>query len=144
MITHKILALWERFCQQINKGMKAICVYLALEQLPHLLTWLAEAPEPVLLVHTDAVNTRRGLALVQAVLAQRSCEAGRTIAAASGGNSGLIRQGDGGKKLRKKRRKRRNMEKWGIFEHATKVNIYEQTQTATARQNRKTMVTIIE
>jgi len=33
---------------------------------------------------------------------------------------------------------------WGIFEHATKVNIYEQTQTATARQNRKTMARIIE
>jgi len=36
------------------------------------------------------------------------------------------------------------VEQLGIFEHATKVNIYEQTQTAAARQNRKTMARIIE
>lgn len=84
--TDKILALWERFCQQINNGMMAICVHFA-ENVAgrwncwsHLLTWLAEAPEPILLIHTNAMNTRRRLALIQTVLAKRSCEPWCTIA----------------------------------------------------------------
>jgi len=56
----------------------------------HLLTWLAEAAESVLLVDADAVNTRRGLALIQAVLAQRSCEPGSTVAAAGRDKEGLL------------------------------------------------------
>lgn len=56
----------------------------------HLLTWLAEAAESVLLVDADAVNTRRGLALIQAVLAKRSCEPGSTVAAAGRDKEGLI------------------------------------------------------
>lgn len=55
-------------------------IILEVAQLPGE-SWLTEAAEAILLIHTDAVHTGRRLALVQAVLAQRSCEAGRTIAA---------------------------------------------------------------
>lgn len=53
------------------------------------LTWLTKAPKTILLIHTDAVHTRRGLALVQAVLAEGSSKARCAIATAMGNNATL-------------------------------------------------------
>jgi len=71
----------------------------------HLLTWLAEAAESVLLVDADAVNTRRGLALIQAVLAKRSCEPGSTVAAAGRYKEGLLLVQWGVAEIKQKKRR---------------------------------------
>lgn len=53
------------------------------------LTWLTKATKTILLIHTDAVHTRRGLALVHAVLTEGPSKASCAIATAMGNNATL-------------------------------------------------------